>query len=529
MKIIYIFLILSLFLIGCEEDPDNPSEIKRGEINQPCNEDSSCKGDLICNTENICIALISCDNNPCTEVNKTQCSIENGEIKCSCNKGYTGDDCSSCIEGYTGDDCSSCIEGYHKVNETCIADKVCDNNSCIETNKTLCSIENGEIKCSCNEGYTGDDCSNCNTGYHKVNEICIVDKVCENNSCTETNKTSCSIENGVIKCSCNEGYIKDGEDCIPPNECVNTTDCEIKERCNSNGECVCQSGFEYISGSCQAVTITPFSNRTAENICQKFNEDYPDRATFPIMDSNNQTCDSGILHWDSIDDTVRRINLYRWFGMLNPVYSVPENNLGAQEAAMMMDTNNQLNHNPPDSWTCYSELGGSTAGQSNLGLGYSTPSSTIDGYIYDRGTSSLGHRRWLFNNSLGIVGIGHHNRGNCTKVFDWSGSTPGVVAFPYPSVGYYPVELLKGSWSLSIFEGNFGDISVTVTEIETNTTLDTTVTKLPNGYGPDTISIKFNGTAPISGKSYKTIVTGINGTSYPNGKYEWITHLVSCN
>jgi len=597
MRWIYLLIIASVFIISCsEENTQKTGDLNQAcNEDKSCNQTLICNSNNICiydpcetvdcglngdckinnekavcncnegyhNKENKCIIDEVCDENSCTETYKTVCNIINGEIECSCieEAETEGDSCivsdicslkpcktlhktkceengdsyiCSCDDNYQGENCDECINGYHKLNEECIIDEVCVIDSCTENNKSVCSIESGIIVCNCDIGYSGDNCETCDTGYHNEDNDCIINQECQADSCTESNKTICSDENGIIKCSCDLRYIDDGAgNCIPPNECVKTSECGVKEWCNNNGECVCQGGFELIGENCEPAVTIDFPDRTAENICQKFNSDYPERAIPPIMDISNETCDSGNLHGEAINDAVRRINLYRWFAKLPPAYTTVTYNQGSQEAAMMMYINNEINHSPPTEWTCYTQLGASAAGKSSLVNYYSTPSLAINTYIKDYNhVDTLGNRRWYFNNRLKYLGIGHYNTMNVTRIIDYSASPSNIKAYSYPSESYYPIELLRGVWSLSIFRGAFNsDMAVTVTEVETDTELEIQALILPSNYGPgEAISIRFTGFhIPEADKSYKVVVTGLSDTyTFPDGKYEWTTHLISC-
>ncbi|HEY1108698.1 MAG TPA: CAP domain-containing protein, partial [Opitutaceae bacterium] len=92
-----------------------------------------------------------------------------------------------------------------------------------------------------------------------------------------------------------------------------------------------------------------------------------------------------------------RINFYRALvGVPADIRFDNEYNVKAQQAALMVSANNELNHFPPATWTFYTADGAEAAGKSNLAVGYSGPRA-IDGYIADAGPSNavVGHRRWL--------------------------------------------------------------------------------------------------------------------------------------
>ena len=66
----------------------------------------------------------------------------------------------------------------------------------------------------------------------------------------------------------------------------------------------------------------------------------------------------------------------------------------SQAAALMMSANDDLDHEPPVSWLCYSADGATGAGSSNLALGISGVGA-IDLYMTDPGSGNItaGQRR----------------------------------------------------------------------------------------------------------------------------------------
>ncbi|MCK5808567.1 CAP domain-containing protein [bacterium] len=354
---------------------------------------------------------------------------------------------------------------------------------------------------------------------------CIPDcsgRVCGNNGCGGSCAPGCNTTTEVCTL---EGQ------CETKPECTIKSDCADKEWCNAE-HCECQSGFIKSGSTCVAVASTPFEERTKDAVCAKYNSEYSDRAISTIPSTSSPTCDAGELGWDHIDDTVRRLNLYRWLVGIGPSYSIESYNSQSQEAAMMMDVNNSLSHSPPSSWLCYTSVGANAAGQSNLGLGYYTPSSTVDGYVIDTGNeNTLGHRRWLLSPGLGKVGIGHSGRGNSMFVFGGGGANdigndPDFVT--YPAAGYYPIEMTGGLWSITLIRGSFsGTPSATVVQLSNSASLANTVTRMPDNYGDTgTIAIKFNGAQPQAGEEYQVTINGVSLNGETSLSY--VTKLVSC-
>ncbi len=109
----------------------------------------------------------------------------------------------SCNEGYRGANCDECNTGFHFANNECVIDEVCEDDSCTEEHKTVCNIVGGIVECSCD------------SGYHGVANSCIIDEVCETNTCPESHKSICNVIQGVAECSCDSGYHLDiNDDCV---------------------------------------------------------------------------------------------------------------------------------------------------------------------------------------------------------------------------------------------------------------------------------------------------------------------------
>ncbi len=187
-----------------------------------------------------------CNPNPCSDENKTNCSLEgNDGFLCSCDDGF---------EDY-GD--GSCKPSY-----PCNSDNVCS-----EANR-VCSNDHGTALCG-----------GCLPGFHEEGENCAIDRACEVNSCNGNG--DCDDSSGAIACTCYTGYA--GDNCGgcdeangwhwngDGNEC--TTDpcdpdpCEASSHriCDQNtGWCVCESGYCDIQNVC---VLDGLSN--PENLCQK--------------------------------------------------------------------------------------------------------------------------------------------------------------------------------------------------------------------------------------------------------------------
>jgi len=82
---------------------------------------------------------------------------------------------------------------------------------------------------------------------------------------------------------------------------------------------------------------------------------------------NHANCNPGTTSDAFREAVLRRINYFRSMSGIPPVTAFKdEYNQRAQSAALMMSTNKQLDHTPPETWLCYSADGYEGASSSNL-------------------------------------------------------------------------------------------------------------------------------------------------------------------
>lgn len=234
-------------------------------------------------------------------------------------------------------------------------------------------------------------------------------------------------------------------------------------------------------------------------------------------------CDPGTLDAAAVDDTLRRITMFRWLVGLGPVSADPAQMARDQACALMMYRNRMLNHSPPMSWTCYSAAGAMGAGSSNLALGTRTPGDAIDLYMDDSRVPSLGHRRWVINGPLARVGIGFAGNAQCLGVFDGSGSSSRMwTAWPNP--GPSPVAAAPGElWSFHSNTFGLASATMAVTRVSDGMTMAGSVEHPPNGYGPNTVAFRPSGWRPMAGQTYSVTVSGFSG-----GPITYQTAFVAC-
>jgi len=190
---------------------------------------------------------------------------------------------------------------------------------------------------------------------------------------------------------------------------------------------------------------------------------------------NGNACLAGTTAVTFRDEVARRINFFRAMAGVPAVITFNEAwNLKAQQAALMMSRNDDLNHTPPASWSCFSEDGFEAAGQSNLALGQGGPQA-ITAYIedYGAGNASVGHRRWVLYPQTQTMGTGDVPRerefsaANANWVFDekFGSSRPATRTefVAWPPAGHVPYQLVFPRWSFSLPDADFTKATVTVT------------------------------------------------------------------
>ncbi len=312
-----------------------------------------------------------------------------------------------------------------------------------------------------------------------------------------------------------------GPDAYSPASPCASIMCGANQRCDeATRACVCLPGFVDNGGAgCDAAPAGDPSARTMTEVCDGWREAHRTTAgsawTPGAMD-----CDPGSMPRDAIDDTLRRINGFRWMIGLGPVVDDPGRAAQQQACAVMMYRNGSLSHSPPTSWRCYTAEGAAGAGSSNLALGTGTSADTIDLYVDDGGVASLGHRRWVLNGPLGRVGIGFAGNAGCLGVFDMSGSSDRMwTAWPPP--GFAPSDTTRAWWSFHSNRGSVTDATIRMVRASDGTDVTGTIHRVPEGYGVSTVA--WSPTEATVGQRYR-----ITATTTSIGEITYEVEIVGC-
>jgi hypothetical protein len=194
MKNLIFFIMLALLFVGCAKQPEKTDlEETVTEIISELEEERAAKcGDGIkdeweeCDVE----GLVPCSffdktlvgNMECVNCifdkyyceNNEQCNDKfcKGNGICRENEQLDYEIFCECFEGYTGENCEECDESFHlDFDQRCISDQTCTLIGC-ELEKEECYINKGMAKCSCKYPYIGDNCEKCAYGYYYDDGIC---------------------------------------------------------------------------------------------------------------------------------------------------------------------------------------------------------------------------------------------------------------------------------------------------------------------------------------------------------------------
>ena len=247
------------------------------------------------------------------------------------------------------------------------------------------------------------------------------------------------------------------------------------------------------------------------SICARWKADRADLAE-GTWSGNLAACTAGDVTSAGRATALRQVNLFRFIAGLPPVTNDATKDQQAQACALMQDANNMLSHTPPTSWTCYTDVGATAAGQSNIAT--TAGVRAIGLYMTDRGNeTTIGHRRWILSNSLGPIGLGSTSGYSCLLVIGGNGDA-GKAYTAWPPPGDVPLQALnlEGAvdsvgWSLHSDMINLAGAQVAVTDAGTNRPV--TTTQLPANYGSRyAISFVPVGWTVAAGHTYDVSVTG---------------------
>jgi len=190
--------------------------------------------------------------------------------------------------------------------------------------------------------------------------------------------------------------------------------------------------------------VAAINAASRSEVIARWNDTYFDNTPF-AWTGDVARCAAGDTPESFKRAVLKRVNFYRALaGLPGGVTLDLALSAKAQQAALMMDAADSLNHTPSTSWPCYSADGAEAAGRSNLAYS-NAPSRSVailDGYMQERGANNLvaGHRRWILYTRLATVGSGDAPQANAMWVLGpgTTGTPASVAAVPWPPSGFIP-------------------------------------------------------------------------------------------
>lgn len=251
---------------------------------------------------------------------------------------------------------------------------------------------------------------------------------------------------------------------------------------------------------------------------------------FSVIPQENQ-CKKGVVNEKGHQQVLAVLNYYRRLsGVFDSCLFDNQLNGQCQSAALMMESNNNLNHFPPSNWRCYNKEGRVAASQSNLVLGASF-SEGLDVLMDDYGANneSCGHRRWLINPFNYIFGHGSTHAASAISVFGKTALPPDNHLYfndtqfiAWPSPYYFPKDLVYERWSFSLHQANFDEAMISVNV--NGKSLPLKKEKVTNGYGINTLVWKIEPNLIQANQIYYVRITKVKKGNI--GKFYTYTYQV---
>lgn len=228
------------------------------------------------------------------------------------------------------------------------------------------------------------------------------------------------------------------------------------------------------------------------------------------------------------DAVLESINFVRAMAGLDAVGFGDGLSSKAQEAALLMDANNSLSHDPPPSWDCWTDVAAKAAGRSNLALttGTMDAGESVELYMDDQGAGNkaVGHRRWLLRPEAKTFGNGMTDTASAIYVI---GPTSDKKANPrwvtWPSAGWFPAGLQpQGRWSIGAGKdgARFDDARVVVRDGD-GKRLDVKVYDPAYGYAQPTLVFHVAGLERTG--TYRVTVSNVQGAG--DSRHSWTVKL----
>lgn len=291
---------------ACEEIAEGYVLLSTGEaIVNPCNADS-CNGKGECDWNELpeggvmstCFCETGYTGDSCDACDETNLFFDDAEdaLNCvqsecpqtcrdsatgSCDDDNPANTACICDDGYAGADCTLCATGFANIESGACVALSCTGDSCSGNGACTDSEADGAwaATCACNDGYTGDTCTDCAEGYVATeNGMCMMDTCTDGSACggngscewnaAEGTAGECTCEGNFTGATCGEcaegfvgeacgtcdlGYIPlSGDRCILDpcgnDGCSEIGDCSVNDE---DGSAVCDCPEGYTGASCE--------------------------------------------------------------------------------------------------------------------------------------------------------------------------------------------------------------------------------------------------------------------------------------
>jgi hypothetical protein len=388
-----------------------------------------------------------------------------------------------------------------------------------------CTVDSCDPDVGCTNAPNNESCSD------GVN--CTVDICDPTLGCTNT-------PNGEL---CDDGLSCTINSCTPgAGGCINTPDhvfCDDLNPCTDDS-CTLDEGCRSIANNIPCNDGNPCTKNDVctSGVCKGESEEWTPSCAYG-QSPNVAACQAGTTAEGSKTAALDEVNFIRGLSGLPPVvYSSGEDNK-VQQASLMMVANDDLMHEPPAWWHCWTQAGFDGASTSNLYImwGWDSepviPWDAITGFLIDTGVESLGHRRWVLDPFLSQISYGAvHGKPKTQSEYPFAAAAAlHVIGGPdgdisdldldfvaYP-VGPYPADYFDTSWYLSFSAlvnknspWSNQDVSYQYANIQVTTGgSQKTVHSIKHSnqaYGlPNHIQWKVNGL--LAGKTYTVIINDV--------------------
>lgn len=243
-----------------------------------------------------------------------------------------------------------------------------------------------------------------------------------------------------------------------------------------------------------------------------------------IWDGSIGSCEAGTVEAVIQQKVLDRINYFRRNAGVPEVLFDAATNDYCQQAALMMESNNKVDHNPAKSWRCYTDEGAYAAKHSLLVKNANT-TIAVTSLMADQSNPTVGNRRWLLYPNGRIYGHGSTANNAVIWALDDSGSTDTAEymekAVCWPPAGYIPQMMLFKHWSFSLYQSLD---SATVELTQDGKAIPVKVEKYVDGYGAPTLVFTpdINTASLPENANFEVNVTLSNGR-----KYSYTVHTFS--